>query len=97
MFRSHRTAGASYCDGRHAAQLTPAAAGESVHHWTCISSHTSLPCADLTAAELNSESCILPILQVDLPIEPTIVLLDIGFTGTDPNHGAPLCRLDTSY
>ena len=33
-------------------------------------------------------------LQVDLPIDPTIVLLDIGFTGTDPNHGAPLMRLD---
>ena len=29
------------------------------------------------------------ILQVDLPIDPTIVLLDIGFTGTDPNHGEP--------
>lgn len=26
-------------------------------------------------------------MQVDLPIDPTIVLLDIGFTGTDPNHG----------
>lgn len=25
--------------------------------------------------------------KVDLPIDPTIVLLDIGFTGTDPNHG----------
>lgn len=26
--------------------------------------------------------------KVDLPIDPTIVLLDIGFTGTDPKHGA---------
>jgi len=25
--------------------------------------------------------------KVDLPIDPTIVLLDIGFTGTDPKHG----------
>lgn len=27
--------------------------------------------------------------QVELPIDPGVVLLDIGFTGTDPNHGAP--------
>ena len=26
-------------------------------------------------------------LQVTLPIEPGVVLLDIGFTGSDPNHG----------
>lgn len=25
--------------------------------------------------------------QVDLPLDPAIVLLDIGFTGSDPNHG----------
>lgn len=25
--------------------------------------------------------------QVDLPIDPAVVLLDIGFTGSDPNHG----------
>lgn len=24
---------------------------------------------------------------VDLPLEPGIVLLDVGFTGSDPNHG----------
>ena len=24
---------------------------------------------------------------VDLPVEKGVVLLDIGFTGTDPNHG----------
>lgn len=26
--------------------------------------------------------------QVDLPVDKGVVLLDIGFTGTDPNHGA---------
>lgn len=26
-------------------------------------------------------------LQVKLPIDPGVVLLDIGFTGDDPNHG----------
>lgn len=25
--------------------------------------------------------------QVDLPVDKGVVLLDIGFTGTDPNHG----------
>lgn len=24
---------------------------------------------------------------VDLPVEKGVVLLDVGFTGTDPNHG----------
>lgn len=28
--------------------------------------------------------------QVELPIDPGVVLLDIGFTGTDNNHGAVL-------
>lgn len=28
---------------------------------------------------------------VDLPLEPGVVILDVGFTGTDPDHGA-LCR-----
>ena len=27
---------------------------------------------------------------MDLPIDPGVVLLDIGFTGTDNNHGAVL-------
>ena len=27
--------------------------------------------------------------QVKLPLDPGVVLLDIGFTETDPNHGAP--------
>lgn len=33
--------------------------------------------------------CVLPHLpvQVDLPVDKGVVLLDIGFTGTDPNHG----------
>jgi len=26
-------------------------------------------------------------VQVKLPIDPGVVLLDIGFTGDDPNHG----------
>ena len=26
-------------------------------------------------------------LQIDLPIDKEVVLLDIGFTGSDPNHG----------
>jgi Photosynthesis system II assembly factor YCF48 len=26
-------------------------------------------------------------LQVDLPVDKGVVLLDIGFTGSDPNHG----------
>jgi hypothetical protein len=26
--------------------------------------------------------------QVKLPVDKGVVLLDIGFTGTDPNHGA---------
>ena len=26
-------------------------------------------------------------MQVKLPIDPGVVLLDIGFTGDDPNHG----------
>lgn len=25
--------------------------------------------------------------QVDLPVDKGVVLLDIGFTGSDPNHG----------
>ena len=29
-------------------------------------------------------------MQVKLPLDPGVVLLDIGFTETDPNHGAPL-------
>lgn len=28
---------------------------------------------------------------VDLPVEKEIVLLDVGFTGTDPNHGGCGC------
>jgi len=27
--------------------------------------------------------------QVDLPVDQGVVLLDIGFTSTDPNHGEP--------
>jgi hypothetical protein len=30
---------------------------------------------------------LLLLLQVDLPVDKGVVLLDIGFTGTDPNHG----------
>ena len=30
-------------------------------------------------------------MQVDLPIGPEIVLLDIAFTPADPNHGALTC------
>lgn len=26
-------------------------------------------------------------VQVDLPVDKGVVMLDIGFTGTDPNHG----------
>jgi hypothetical protein len=26
-------------------------------------------------------------LQVSLPVDKGVVLLDIGFTGSDPNHG----------
>ena len=26
-------------------------------------------------------------LQIDLPVEKGVVLLDIAFTGTDPKHG----------
>ena len=33
-----------------------------------------------------------PKQQVDLPIDKGVVLLDIGFTGTDRNHGARLFR-----
>ena len=33
---------------------------------------------------LTSESSHL---QVDLPVDPGVVLLDIAFTGTDANHG----------
>ncbi len=29
-----------------------------------------------------------PSSQVKLPLDPGVVLLDIGFTETDPNHGA---------
>ena len=27
-----------------------------------------------------------------LPLDPGVVLLDIGFTDADPNHGAPVGR-----
>ena len=29
----------------------------------------------------------MPCLQVDLPVEDGVVLLDIAFTGSDPKHG----------
>lgn len=35
-------------------------------------------------SSLTSESSHL---QVDLPVDPGVVLLDIAFTGTDANHG----------
>ena len=28
-------------------------------------------------------------MQVDLPVDPGVVLLDIAFTGNDVNHGMP--------
>jgi hypothetical protein len=30
---------------------------------------------------------LLLLLQVELPVDKGVVLLDIGFTGSDPNHG----------
>lgn len=33
--------------------------------------------------------------QVELPIDPGVVLLDIGFTGTDNNHGTRQMDLTT--
>ena len=33
--------------------------------------------------------------QVTLPIDPGVVLLDIGFTGSDPNHGFLLGSRET--
>lgn len=33
----------------------------------------------------------LPCHQVELPVDKGVVLLDIGFTGADPNHGKTCC------
>lgn len=51
----------------------------------CVSVTTALP--------------LLPLpLQVDLPVDKGVVLLDIGFTGTDPNHGEQVgARGGSSY
>jgi hypothetical protein len=38
----------------------------------------------------NASSCVYfvcAVRQVDLPVEKGVVLLDVAFTGTDPNHG----------
>ena len=32
-------------------------------------------------------------MQIKLPVDPGVVLLDIGFTGDDPNHGEQTCIL----
>lgn len=49
----------------------------SVHCWPCYTVHRTLRYQEAT----------LECLQVDLPVEDGVVLLDIAFTGTDPKHG----------
>jgi hypothetical protein len=52
-------------------------------------------CLPAEAASMHRlPTCIVPallllllLLQVDLPVDKGVVLLDIGFTGSDPNHG----------
>ena len=53
----------------------------------------ALAAAAAVAAQPALPACANRVLSpewevVDLPVEKGVVLLDVGFTGTDPNHGA---------
>jgi hypothetical protein len=46
-----------------------------------------LPLAAPQPALANNKVLSADWEKVDLPVDKGVVLLDIGFTGTDPNHG----------
>lgn len=76
-----------------AALPAPAFAGKVVSpDWEMVSSsratasRSGAPMLHRMQATHTARPCPA-IAQVDLPIEKGVVLLDIGFTGSDPNHG----------